>query len=101
MRTNTASSCEGRLGALLGGDEVCAEEGDFVAKPRAEWHTFSNPGDTILRLLEIITPGGLEELFKDFGHADDYDPGAHPALAAEDGCLVTSAAPPRLHSGSA
>jgi mannose-6-phosphate isomerase-like protein (cupin superfamily) len=79
---------QGRLGALLGGDEVYAEEGDFVAKPRGEWHTFWNPGDTILRLLEIITPGGLEELFKDFGHADDYDQGALPALAAEYGCQV-------------
>ncbi len=79
---------EGRLGALLGGDEVYAEEGDFLAKPRGEWHTFWNPGDTTLRLLEIITPGGLEELFKTSATPTTYDPGALPALAAEYGGAV-------------
>lgn len=80
---------EGRLGVLLGGEEVYADEGDFVAKPRGEWHTFWNAGDSTLRLLEIITPGGLEDLFKQLGHAPDgYDPEALPALAAEYGCTV-------------
>lgn len=80
---------EGRLGALLGGEEVYADEGDFVAKPRGQWHTFWNAGESTLRLLEIITPGGLEDLFKHLGHAPDgYDPAALPALAAEYGCQV-------------
>jgi mannose-6-phosphate isomerase-like protein (cupin superfamily) len=79
---------EGRLGALLGGEEVYAEEGDFVAKPRGEWHTFWNAGDTTLRLLEIITPGGLEDLFKTFGHADGYDVEKLPALVEEYGCRL-------------
>jgi hypothetical protein len=42
-----------------------------------------------LRLLEIITPGGLEELFKVLGKAGDkYDPEELPALAASYGCDV-------------
>lgn len=78
---------EGRLGALLGGEVVYAETGDFVAKPRGEWHTFWNAGEATLRLLEIITPGGLDDLFKALNEVgEDYDPETLPALAAEYGC---------------
>jgi mannose-6-phosphate isomerase-like protein (cupin superfamily) len=55
---------EGRVGAVFDGVEVYATVGDFVRKPRGEWHTFWNAGDASLRILEIITPGGLEELFR-------------------------------------
>lgn len=41
-----------------------ARPGDLVFKPRDEWHTFWNAGETPARLLEIISPGGLEELFR-------------------------------------
>ena len=34
---------QGRLGALLGDQEVFAEAGDLVFKPRGQWHTFWNP----------------------------------------------------------
>ncbi|MBA3852067.1 MAG: cupin domain-containing protein, partial [Chloroflexi bacterium] len=47
---------EGRLAALLGEHEVIAEPGDLVFKPRGQWHTFWNPGDTTTRILEIISP---------------------------------------------
>jgi mannose-6-phosphate isomerase-like protein (cupin superfamily) len=48
---------------------VYAEPGDVVAKPRGQWHTFWNAGDSTLRILEIITPGGVEELLKELGRA--------------------------------
>ncbi len=54
---------EGRMGALLGDDVVHAEVGDFVFKPRDQWHTFWNAGDTECRILEIIAPGGFESYF--------------------------------------
>jgi mannose-6-phosphate isomerase-like protein (cupin superfamily) len=80
---------EGELGALLGDEEVYAGPGDFVVKPRGQWHTFWNAGDSTLRLLEIITPGGMEELFKTLGRAGDkYDPDELPALAAAYGGTV-------------
>ena len=53
----------GRLGALLGDDVVHAEAGDFVFKPRGQWHTFWNAGDEPCRILEIISPGGFEHYF--------------------------------------
>jgi len=54
---------EGRMGAQLGGEVVYAEEGDFVFKPRGEWHTFWNAGDEPCRILEIISPAGFERFF--------------------------------------
>ncbi len=60
---------EGRMGALLGDDVVYAEVGDFVFKPRDQWHTFWNAGDEPCRLLEIISPAGFEHFFEDFAAA--------------------------------
>jgi mannose-6-phosphate isomerase-like protein (cupin superfamily) len=57
---------EGRMGALLGDDTVFAEAGDFVFKPRDQWHTFWNAGDEPCRILEIICPGGFEHYFDEF-----------------------------------
>src|SRR3712207_3786641 len=60
---------EGRMGALLGDDEVYAEAGDLVHKPRDQWHTFWNAGDTPCRILEIIAPGGYENFFDELVEA--------------------------------
>jgi mannose-6-phosphate isomerase-like protein (cupin superfamily) len=58
---------EGRMGALLGDDVVYAEPGDLVFKPRNQWHTFWNAGDTTCRLLEIISSAGFEHFFNELG----------------------------------
>jgi quercetin dioxygenase-like cupin family protein len=80
---------EGQMGALLGQQEVLAEPGDLVFKPRGEWHTFWNPGDTSTRILELISPAGLEDLFRELGAAGaELDPASLPALAARYGCDV-------------
>ena len=56
---------EGRMGALLGDDVVEAGPGDLVYKPRGQWHTFWNAGDTECRILEIISPAGFEKFFEE------------------------------------
>ena len=77
---------EGRLGALLGDQEVVAEAGDLVFKPRGQWHTFWNPGDTTTRILELISPGGFEDLFRELGAlGDEPDPATLSALDARYG----------------
>ena len=68
---------EGRMGALLGDDVVYAEVGDLVFKPRDQWHTFWNAGDTPCRILEIIAPGGFEHFFDELGallEGPEFDP---------------------------
>ena len=34
-------------------------------KPRGEWHTFWNAGDTECRIIEVISPGGFENYFRE------------------------------------
>jgi len=54
---------EGRMGALLGDEHLEAGVGDFVHKPRGQWHTFWNAGDEPCRILELISPAGFEGFF--------------------------------------
>ena len=58
---------EGRIGARVGDDEFIAEAGSYILKPRRIPHVFWNPDDRPARILEIITPAGLEEMFAKFG----------------------------------
>lgn len=56
---------EGRLGALLGDDVVTAGPGTWVHKPRNQWHTFWNAGDSQCTIIEVISPGGFEQYFRE------------------------------------
>lgn len=56
---------EGAVGVSIGGEEKVARAGDLVFKPRGQWHTFWNAGDTPARILELISPGGFEQAFRD------------------------------------
>ena len=79
---------KGRMGAVLGDDVVYAEAGDLVHKPRGQWHTFWNAGDTPCRILEIISPGGFERFFAelvDAGGAGPLEPEQLAAIAARYG----------------
>ena len=55
----------GKLGAILGDDVVTAGPGTWVFKPRGQWHTFWNAGDTPCEIIEIISPGGFEDFFRE------------------------------------
>jgi mannose-6-phosphate isomerase-like protein (cupin superfamily) len=69
---------EGRMGALLGEQVVYAEEGDLVHKPRDQWHTFWNAGETPCRILEIIAPGGFENFFDELVELGENGPAGPP-----------------------
>ena len=56
---------QGRLGALLGDDVVEAGPGTWVHKPREQWHTFWNAGDTPCHIIEVISPAGFEDYFRE------------------------------------
>jgi hypothetical protein len=61
---------------------VYAEKGDLVFKPLDQWHTFWNSGDGPCRILEIISPGGFEHVFKEM--AEDPEAMAGEAALALD-----------------
>lgn len=60
---------EGTLGALLGEETVTAGPGTWVLKPRGQWHTFWNAGDTPCRIIEVISPAGFENYFREVAAA--------------------------------
>lgn len=60
---------QGTLGALLGDDVVEAGPGTWVYKPRGQWHTFWNAGDTPCQIIEVISPGGFEDYFREVAAA--------------------------------
>jgi mannose-6-phosphate isomerase-like protein (cupin superfamily) len=74
----------GRMGALLGDETVYADTGDFVFKPRDQWHTFWNAGDEPCHILEIISPGGFEHYFEELA-AEMAAPGFTPEKIGELG----------------
>jgi mannose-6-phosphate isomerase-like protein (cupin superfamily) len=55
----------GTLGALLGDDVVTAGPGMWVFKPRHQWHTFWNAGDDVCEIIEVISPAGFENFFRE------------------------------------
>jgi mannose-6-phosphate isomerase-like protein (cupin superfamily) len=58
---------EGSMGAMLGDEATFGHPGDLVFKPRGQWHTFWNAGDAPARILEIISPAGFENYFRELG----------------------------------
>ena len=58
---------EGSIGVLLGDTVVTGKPGDLIFKPREQWHTFWNAGDAPARVLEIISPAGFENYFRELG----------------------------------
>jgi quercetin dioxygenase-like cupin family protein len=76
---------EGSVGALLGDEVVIGQPGDLIFKPRGQWHTFWNAGDTPARILEIISPAGFENFFAELdglGGALQADPAELADLCA-------------------
>jgi len=55
----------GTLGALLGEEVVTAGPGTWVFKPRGQWHTFWNAGDAPCEIIEVISPAGFENFFRE------------------------------------
>ena len=79
----------GRIGAVLGDEELFGGVGDLIFKPRGQWHTFWNAGDEPAAVLEIISPAGLEELFRSFGDlTEEPDPQVLADMAAAYHCDV-------------
>ena len=48
---------------------VTAEAGTWVCKPRLQWHTFWNAGDDPCEIIEVISPGGFENYFREVAAA--------------------------------
>src|SRR5262245_7144149 len=79
---------EGEIGFRSGDREVVLGAGGYITKPRGELHAMWNAGRTPARMIEIISPAGFENFFRevaDLADADPPDPGTVAALTARYG----------------
>ena len=90
---------EGSVGALLGDAVVTGKPGDLIFKPRNQWHTFWNAGDEPARILEIISPAGFENFFRelvDLGGVTKAEPQALGGLCERYGLEMDPSSIPEL-----
>lgn len=60
---------DGTLGTMAGDEVVTAGPGTWLIKPRGQWHTFWNAGDTPCHMIEIVAPAGFERYFDEVAEA--------------------------------
>ena len=56
---------EGEIGFRSGNREVVLGAGGYITKPRGEMHTMWNAGSVPARMIEIISPSGFENFFRE------------------------------------
>jgi len=60
---------EGEIGFRSGDREVVLGAGGYITKPRGEMHTMWNAGQVPARMIEIISPSGFENFFRELSQA--------------------------------
>ena len=60
---------KGTLGALLGDDVVSAGRAPGWSNRNGQWHTFWNAGETPCEIIEVISPSGFENYFREVAAA--------------------------------
>ena len=65
---------EGTLTVRLEDETRALQAGTFVCVPPGVVHTFSNPGDEPVRILNFNTPGGWENYMRDLAEAAQSGP---------------------------
>ena len=73
---------EGEIGFRSGDREVVLGAGGYITKPRGELHAMWNAGKTPARMIEIISPAGLEHCFREVADLVEAGSPAFDQLAA-------------------
>jgi len=79
---------EGEIGFRSGDREVVLGPGGYITKPRGEMHAMWNAGQVPARMIEIISPAGFEEFFREVSEmiaAGPLEPGQGGDLAERYG----------------
>jgi quercetin dioxygenase-like cupin family protein len=56
---------DGEIGFRSGDREVVLGPGGYITKPRGEMHTMWNAGQSPARMIEVISPAGFENFFRE------------------------------------
>lgn len=70
---------EGEIGFRSEDQEVVLGAGGYIVKPRGEVHAMWNAGKTPARMIEIISPAGFEDFFRELA---DQTASGSPDMAA-------------------
>src|SRR5215210_5425897 len=73
---------EGEIGFRSGDREVVLGPGGYITKPRGELHAMWNAGTVPAHMIELISPAGLEHLFRELADLVEAGPPAFDQLAA-------------------
>ena len=73
---------EGQIGFRSGDREVVLGAGGYITKPRGELHAMWNAGKVPARMIEVISPAGLEHLFREVADLVEAGPPAFDQLVA-------------------
>ena len=57
----------GEIGFRSDDNEVVLGPGGYITKPRGQMHAMWNAGSEPGRIVEVITPGGFENYFRELG----------------------------------
>jgi quercetin dioxygenase-like cupin family protein len=81
---------EGTVGVRVGDRELEASAGSYLVKPRGIPHAMWNAGDTAAKVLEIVSPAGLEGYFDALAPvlSRHEPPSAYYGLAEEYGLTI-------------
>ena len=69
----------GTIGARVGDQDFELGPGGYLKKPRGISHAFWNAGPEPARLIEIISPAGFEQYFRELAPVLAQGPGLNPA----------------------
>ncbi len=78
----------GEIGFRSGDREVVLGSGGYITKPRGEMHAMWNAGSVPARMIEVISPAGFENFFRELAElleSDTPDLSEIPALGAKYG----------------
>ena len=73
---------EGEISFIVDGKEIIAKSGTFVNIPPNVTHSFKNKTNSLAKMLIILAPGGLENLFVKIGD-EVSDPTIQPPPMSE------------------
>lgn len=72
---------EGEIGFRSGDREVVLGAGGYITKPRGELHAMWNAGKTPARMIEVISPAGFENFFRELADLGADGPPAFDVIA--------------------
>jgi quercetin dioxygenase-like cupin family protein len=82
---------DGTFQFQVGDEKITGEAGSFVTIPPMVFHVWHNAGSELARVLCIIVPGGMEQMFVESGHAVT-DRSAPPLSATPEDIRLTTIA---------